>query len=528
MKAKTDPADNTDQDLTGVEIFKAGTYQVTNAAGEKQNVVYTADDVKQLAENGNSLLDGSHYEAPAKLGHSENQKISHEAGLPAAGWVTRLYSKGSKLLADFKQVPAKLAEAIRRGRYKYVSSEIYDPEDTERNFGEFGVKGFTLRAVAFLGADVPVVKGLSPLMLAAGADGARVITLEVSMPDNFAEEFGGPGSGDFDHAGRPGMQGGSQSVGSRSYTVRKNEKEHPMGSIRNLDGKKVMVNAHHYNGTHSQVTDTTTGRSRMVETGKLKRFAEGEPDGDEGRVPLMVPANRHPYGALVKNTEDEKDDGPHVVHAVHPDGTYDTHPLHGDGKAKTAVPHDNLTLLSESEYRKIKETTNMDAVKLAEIEKTAAADKAALAAERAENKRLREGQRDAKITAFAEKYKEYGLTAALKPSFEAVAKMDISTPVKLAEGKELPFVDAFLAFAEGVIKQRQMITGELTPATGDEAPKEDAVKLAELPYQAHAAVIHGEVTNGDIAVKARKYAEENNVPYKKALLAVAALSQEVK
>ena len=442
-KAAIKPETDTDQNLTGVEIFRAGTYVFKHSDGTQETVTYTNNDVKEMSENGNALLAGQHYEAPAKLGHSEDQKVAQAAGLPAAGWVTRLYTKtsefGEKLVADFKQVPAKLAEAIRRGRYKFTSSEIYDPKDTESHFGEFGIKGFTLRAVAFLGADIPVVKGNSPLMLAAGADGARTITIPVK--------------------------------------------------------EKTM-----------------------------KTFSE-EP---EDKKPLMVPANRHPYGALVKNTEDEKDDGPHVVHAVHPDGTYDTHPLHGDGKAKTAVPHDNLTLLSESEYRKIKETTNMDAVKLAEIEKTAAADKAALAAERAENKRLREGQRDAKITAFAEKYKEYGLTAALKPSFEAVAKMDISTPVKLAEGKELPFVDAFLAFAEGVIKQRQMITGELTPATGDEAPKEDAVKLAELPYQAHAAVIHGEVTNGDIAVKARKYAEENNVPYKKALLAVAALSQEVK
>ena len=442
-KAAIKPETDTDQNLTGVEIFRAGTYVIKHPDGTQETVTYSNNDVKEMSENGNALLAGQHYEAPAKLGHSEDQKVAQAAGLPAAGWVTRLYTKtsefGEKLVADFKQVPAKLAEAIRRGRYKFTSSEIYDPKDTESHFGEFGIKGFTLRAVAFLGADIPVVKGNSPLMLAAGADGARTITIPVK--------------------------------------------------------EKTM-----------------------------KTFSE-EP---EDKKPLMVPANRHPYGALVKNTEDEKDDGPHVVHAVHPDGTYDTHPLHGDGKAKTAVPHDNLTLLSESEYRKIKETTNMDAVKLAEIEKTAAADKAALAAERAENKRLREGQRDAKITAFAEKYKEYGLTAALKPSFEAVAKMDISTPVKLAEGKELPFVDAFLAFAEGVIKQRQMITGELTPATGDEQPKEDAVKLAELPFQAHATTIKGEVTNGELAVKARKYSEEHNVPYKKALLAVAALSQEVK
>ena len=447
MKAKAieKPITDTDQDLTGVEIFKAGTYQVTNRAGEKQAVSYTAEDVAQLAENGNALLDGHHFEAPAKLGHSEKQSTLTEAGLPAAGWVTRLYSEGSKLLADFKQVPAKLAEAIRRGRYKYVSSEIYDPEDTERNFGEFGIKGFTLRAVAFLGADIPVVKGLNPLMLAAGEDGARIITIQVEA--------------------------------------------------------KHMAN----------------------------KFGESEPDKDDkDKKPLMVHANRHPYGALVKHADD-KEAIPHVVHAIHPDGTYDTHPLHGDGigKEKKAVGHDNLTLLSEGEYKTITEMKDMDATKLAEMEKTAAADKAALLAEKAKVKELLTAQRDEKINAFAEKFKEYGLTAALKPSFEAVAKMEVSAPVKLAEGKELPYVDAILAFAEGLISTKKIITGEITPATpATEEPKDGAVKLAELPFQKYAEANGMEIQGADLAVKAREYAEKNNVPFKTALMAVAALGSK--
>ena len=445
-KAKDKPtATDTDQELTGVEIFRAGSYQVSNAAGEKSTVSYNNDDVAQLAENGNALLTGQHYEAPAKLGHSEKQTTAHEAGLPAAGWVTRLYAEGNKLLADFKQVPAKLAEAIRRGRYKYVSSEIYDPEDTERHFGEFGIKGFTLRAVAFLGADIPVIKGLSPLML-SGADGARIITIS-------------------------------------------------------------------------------------VEANKMsKKFAEEELEAKAGKVPLMVPANRHAYGALVKHTEDGKDGEVHSIHAVHADGTYDTHPLHGMGKEKKAVPHENLTLLSEKEYKAaINKENDMDTVKLAEIEKAAAADKAALLAEKAKVKELLTAQRDEKINAFAEKHKVYGLTAALKPAFEAVAKMDIETPVKLAEGKEQSFLDAFLAFAEGLISTRKVILGEISPATNtNDEPKQDAVKLAEGPFKGYAETNHMEIKGADLAVKAREYAEANKVPYKAAYLAVAALNQEAK
>ena len=523
-KAKDKPtATDTDQELTGVEIFKAGSYQVSNAAGEKQTVSYNNDDVAQLAENGNALLLQHHYEAPAKLGHADKQAVAHEAGLPAAGWVTRLYAEGNKLLADFKQVPAKLAEAIRRGRYKYVSSEIYDPKDTELHFGEFGIKGFTLRAVAFLGADIPVIKGLSPLML-SGADGAITILMEGPM---FSENFGGEGSGDFDHAGRPGSIGGSQSVGSRAYTVRQNEKEHPVGSMRKVNGKDVMVSAHHYNGTHTQITDAKTGRNSMVETSKLKKFSEDV--GDEEKKPLMVNANRHPYNALVKHTDDETGE-PHVIHAVHADNTYDTHPLHGSGKEMKAVPHDNLTLLSEKEYKAaINKDNDMDTVKLAEIEKAAAADKAALLAEKAKVKELLTAQRDEKINAFAEKHKVYGLTAALKPAFEAVAKMDIETPVKLAEGKEQSFLDAFFAFAEGLISTRKVILGEISPATNpNDEPNQDAVKLAEGPFKGYAETNHMEIKGADLAVKAREYAEANKVPYKAAYLAVAALNQEAK
>lgn len=433
----TKNAENTDEELNDVEIFRAGTYQVIDANGDKRNVSYSADDVKQLAENGNSLISKHSYEAPAKLGHSEKQTVRTEAGLPAAGWVKSLRAKGGTLLADFKQVPAKLAEAIRRGRYKYVSSEIYDPEDTKRNFGDFGIKGFTLRAVAFLGADVPVVKGLKPLMLSDGSDGARTITID---------------------------------------------------------------------------------REEVIMTKLAEEKAE----------PLMVPANKHPYGALVKH-KDDKAGEVHKVIASHADGTYDTMPLHGDNmgmdKIKKAVPHENLTLLSEAEYTAINKENDMDAAKFAEVEKKANEAAAALAAERATTKRLMEERRDEKIAAFAEKHKVYGFTAALKPAFEAVAKMEVATPVKLAEGKEVPYLDAFLSFAEAVIESRKVILGEVTPATGSEAPKEDAVKLAELPLKAYAELNHMEISGADMAVKARKYAEENKVTYREALLAVAATKE---
>lgn len=421
-----------DQDIEGVEIFKAGTYQVNGADGKLVTVSYSEQDVAQMAENANKLLAGKNYEAPAKLGHSEGQKVAHEAGLPAAGWVKRAYAKGGQLFADFKQVPALLAEAIKRGRYKYVSSEIYDPADTKRNFGSFGVEGFSLRAVAFLGADVPVVKGMKPLMLAAGADGARAVLLATA-------------------------------------------------------------------------------------------FAEAK---DEERKPLMVPANRHPYGALVKMAGKED---LMRIHEIHPDGTYDAHNLHDRSKEEKAVHHDNLSLMSEMEHRALKaqteaQTMENEAVKLAE-QKVKDVE-AALAASEAKIKALNDSARDSKIAAFAEKHKTV-LIPALRPAFDALAKVELGAAVKLAEGKESPYLDAFLAFAESLIGAKKVQIGETAPGTGAPAAIGDAAKLAEVPFKAYATERHVDIAGADRAVKAREYAEKNKVPYKTALIAVATMEKEV-
>lgn len=171
-----------DQELSGVHIFRAGSYTLTRPDGSKEKVDYTDADVAQMAENANKLLAERIHEPPAKLGHDDDQAFAKMAGLPSIGWARRVVAKGKDLFADFSHVPAAVAEAIRRGRYRHVSSEIYNPEQTKQNFGD-AVKGFTLRAVAFLGADVPVVKGMNPLMLHEGAfcmsEGAQ-ITLEVT------------------------------------------------------------------------------------------------------------------------------------------------------------------------------------------------------------------------------------------------------------------------------------------------------------------------------------------------------------
>ena len=149
-------------DLKDVEILASGTWN-----GNKQ-VTITDDDLKAFVTSFNDITadDKLNYEPPAKLGHNEDQKILAADGLPAAGWVSKLKVIGGKLVADFKGVPKKLAEIIKAGGYKKVSSEFY------QNY-EIGGKKYpwVLKAVAFLGADVPAVKTIGDIA-AQYAEGA--------------------------------------------------------------------------------------------------------------------------------------------------------------------------------------------------------------------------------------------------------------------------------------------------------------------------------------------------------------------
>jgi len=90
--------------------------------------------------------------APVKFDHQT-------AGGPAQGWVERVERQGTKLVAWLGDVSEELKQAVSAGRYRNRSVELYVPGNNEPAF-----KGKPyLRALAFLGADVPASKGLAPI-----------------------------------------------------------------------------------------------------------------------------------------------------------------------------------------------------------------------------------------------------------------------------------------------------------------------------------------------------------------------------
>lgn len=450
------------EELKDVEIFSAGTYQLD----ENTTVTYTDEDVQAIADNTNKLISDGKHNPPGKLGHDGSQAFAAASGLPAIGWAENLRRKGSKLIADFKEMPKLAYQAMKQGLYKKISSEIYHEKASKR---EFGVEGKVLRAVAFLGADVPKVKGLAAFLAEA-------------------EKSGGANAAD---------------VSVVTYQCHSEERK-PMA----------------------------------------KKKAANDQDADDlNDSPLMVPANRHPYGALVTGAEGN-DSGlesgkQYKVHNVHMDGTYDVHdPKEGAGKEHKNVPHDHLALMAEKEPDGSAKEAEMDkeAIKLAEKK---AADAVQLAekngndatAARAELATLRKESRDRIVAEFCEKNKTV-LIPALQPKFKALVEASVATgQVKFAEGDEKPFLDGLLTFMSELMASKSVALGELAPS-GNEGEMDAAeVALAEEPFQVHVSEasrseVKPVLVHADLSVAAEEYAEAHpGMTYGAALKHVAKLEK---
>lgn len=146
-------------------IFKPGKH--IDAAG--QEVSFSEDDLKDIAASYNSEV----HEAPICCGHPKHDK-------PAFGWIKQLcYDAGSKMLRAMPaQVNPEFAEMVNSGAFKKISPAFYSPNSpTNPNPGHF-----TLRHIAFLGAQPPAVKGLGSVSFAENDT-----TADIEVEVDFAE-----------------------------------------------------------------------------------------------------------------------------------------------------------------------------------------------------------------------------------------------------------------------------------------------------------------------------------------------------
>lgn len=151
--------------LPGVEIFSAGVHRGREYAASDLDDIVANFDRASRPQNGKPVA----MHVPLVVGHEEGQEYLKRSDLPAAGWITRVYRQGDKLLADIDHVPAQFAKLIAGLTYRTVSAEIYDAPPAG-----VGGSGKMLRRVAALGGDIPEVKGLA----------------EIPTPESYSEAAG--------------------------------------------------------------------------------------------------------------------------------------------------------------------------------------------------------------------------------------------------------------------------------------------------------------------------------------------------
>lgn len=137
------------------EVFKAGKYPQGS---------FTKKEIAEIAKN----YDPTFCEAPITIDHQQSG--------PAYGWVESVKADGNKLKVSFKEMPENFQKDVNDGKYKKVSVELY------RNLEG---KGAYLKAVSFLGAATPQVKGLEPIKFMESESDVY----EFESEDEDAEQF---------------------------------------------------------------------------------------------------------------------------------------------------------------------------------------------------------------------------------------------------------------------------------------------------------------------------------------------------
>ncbi len=164
-----------------VEVFRAGDYGAKGRWGE--------EDLDRIAGDYDPAL----HEAPVTLDHAQRG--------PALGWVEAIRRVGDRLVARLRLGSDRLLELIRSGAFRKRSVEIYPAlRETGRPY---------LRAVSFLGAAAPEVKGLADPLPAAGA--AALFAEGETPHETFDEEL--PAATDGLTEGAAGDAAGNDATG---------------------------------------------------------------------------------------------------------------------------------------------------------------------------------------------------------------------------------------------------------------------------------------------------------------------------
>ena len=176
-----------------MEVFRVGDY------GDRGN--YGEADLEGIAKDYDPKL----HEAPVTVDHKREG--------PAYGWVKGLKRVGDKLVAVIANMAEDLAEAVRGKRYRKISVELYrQMRETGRPY---------LRAVSFLGAKIPEVKGLAPVEL--GEENGDAVEIDFEEGTKRTEVTKGGGAGQIEL--KEGTKGTEMTKGGEEDMDEKEKKE---------------------------------------------------------------------------------------------------------------------------------------------------------------------------------------------------------------------------------------------------------------------------------------------------------------
>lgn len=137
-------------DLQTVDIQDVPIFRV----GEHKGRMWSDDIVDGFVRSTNRALE--HMKPYVKLGHNPEQKLAD--GYPSLGWLYNLRKVGDTVFTDIRDVPKKLADIVKAKGYRRVSIELTPNREIDGR-----KEPWLLKALAFLGADTPVIKTLDDI-----------------------------------------------------------------------------------------------------------------------------------------------------------------------------------------------------------------------------------------------------------------------------------------------------------------------------------------------------------------------------
>lgn len=173
-------------EINNVEILATGKW-----SGSRKAEV-TLKDLEEMVQN----FDKKVVDPWITLDHNDGytNKVKNFLKVASLGWVSKLWTEGNKLMANFKEVPAQIAKLIDAGTLKKRSVEYY-PSDTPYRVNGKDYKNL-LTAVTFFGAGKPAVNSLADdfevLMLAnkshAVLEGVTALQSKITEGDTMKVE----------------------------------------------------------------------------------------------------------------------------------------------------------------------------------------------------------------------------------------------------------------------------------------------------------------------------------------------------